>query len=172
MRSWSLLAVCTLVCGCNSVTGIDKYVVDLVDGGAGAKDGSVGTDSSSSTNDGSGPGPQCPADGGIATAECSASDLAQSDHTAPNDPRVISAPSNDNESPYVPNCMTIRAGQSVTFKGNLARHPVIPRANSTQPNPISFIGSEASVKFDCPGDFNFSCRTHGDNMLGTIRVIP
>ena len=46
--------------------------------------------------------------------------------------------------------------------------------DSTIDTPIQTVvsGTEASFQFDCPGDFNFSCRNHGDMMLGTIHVVP
>jgi plastocyanin len=176
MRRWLLLAVCALACGCNSVTGIDKYVVDLVDSGksASSTDGGSAADGSTTTD---GAATCNYINGGPVVPDCSDGDLAKENHTAPGDPRVIQAPSGDSESPFVPDCMTIKAGQSVTFRGKLTSHPVIPRERSTLPNPIfpsdpTTNPTEVTYAFPCPGDYNFACKNHKDQMLGTIRVVP
>lgn len=111
---------------------------------------------------------------GIAKSFCSDEELAKSDATAPSAARVVTASDRDEETPFSPRCLTIRAGQTVTFMARFSSHPLIQREDSTLPNPIPTVqeGSSASVKFDCPGDYNFSCRTHQDNMEGSIRVVP
>jgi plastocyanin len=106
--------------------------------------------------------------------KCSDAELAQEDHRALGDPRLILAPSGDKEEPFVPNCMTILVGQTVMWAGALNLHPLIPREDSTMPNPIPPTGATATqvtTTFNCAGDFNFSCRIHRDQMLGTIRVV-
>src|SRR5262249_41285367 len=158
------------VFACNGLTGVEKYVLDNGDGGASSGgDGSLAEASSSETS------ATCPATTTPVIPKCTSSELAQDVQTGPGDARVIKAPSGDQEAPYDPNCMTIRVGQTVTWTGNLKSHPVIPREDSTLPNPIITSGSGVTawpITFDCPGDFNFSCRNHQDLMLGTIRVIP
>ena len=175
----SLLLLTTLGCAavaCNAITGTGKYVV--VDCVGEACTGDASDSDARSLADGgtdsSGPSASCGPGGGTVIAACSDGALGRSVHTAPDDPRLILLPTDDKEGPYVPNCMLIKAGQTVTWQGNLAFHPLIQRENSTLPNPIPTLatGSEGSVQFTCPGDYNFSCRNHRDSMLGTIRVLP
>ena len=71
--------------------------------------------------------------------------------------------------------MIVRAGQTVTWTGRLADHPLQPRDGGSLGNPIPEITrdvSSAPVEFRCPGDFNFGCKKHGGAMAGTIRVLP
>jgi plastocyanin len=108
--------------------------------------------------------------------KCSEAELGQSVHTDPADQRLIVVPDTggDRASAFEPNCMVVKAGQTVTWRADMGDHPLIPREDSTLPNPINPVasGDGTTVTFDCPGDFNFSCRTHRDAMLGTIRVVP
>ena len=165
-----LLMLGAAIGACNAVTGTGKYViVDCVGEAcdAGTLDARVTSDSAV------GPG-ACGDGGGVVIASCTEGALGRSVHTAPDDPRVIVVPVDDKQAPYDPNCMIIRAGQTVTWRGNLGRHPLIQRENSTLPNPIPTLaaGTEGTAEFPCPGDYNFSCRNHEDSMLGTIRVLP
>jgi plastocyanin len=138
------------------------------DGGASSSGG--GASSSGATSQ------QCMNTATSVVPKCSEGALGRSIHTDPADDRVILIPESEDfrASAYVPNCMTIKVGQSVTWRGALQDHPLIQREDSTLPNPINTVasGTEAVVKFDCPGDFNFSCKNHRDAMLGTIRVLP
>jgi plastocyanin len=162
MRSVLFLALA----GCNGLIGVDKYVLDE----AGAAVDGAGAESDT---DG---GAACvPTTTTTVIPQCSEVELGAQDHTAAADARLIRAPSDEKEGPYVPNCMTIRVGQSVTWTGNLTFHPLIPRENSTSPNPIETTPSGITTvqyTFPCPGDFNFSCKNHRDAMLGTVRVLP
>ncbi|CAN5849577.1 hypothetical protein BH11MYX4_BH11MYX4_51680 [soil metagenome] len=178
--AWRALLVVAVVvlpiaAACNAITGTGKY--DLVDCVGDACDGGTRADAPGTGDGGGGDSsttnPACTG-GGVAIPACSEGALGRSIHTAPEDPRLITVPSGDQEAPYDPNCMMIRAGQTVTWRGNLGRHPLIQREDSTLPNPIPTFasGTEGAVTFPCPGDYNFSCRNHKDSMLGTIRVLP
>lgn len=163
---------------CGTITGLDDYVADCAsspcDAGALADSGLAdGARDAAGATDGAKPS-ACRATPTAVVPKCSASELAAEDETAPASPRVIQVPNGDQEAPYVPNCMTIKVGQSVTWRGKLSAHPLIPREDSTIDTPIQTVvsGTETTALFDCPGDFNFSCRNHGDMMLGTIRVVP
>jgi plastocyanin len=182
MRWWHLLATGAVIAACNSIAGTGKYTLcpDETCGSSGSSggvsDGGAGDGSSSGGQDASGDGAtvQCPPTGS-AIPKCSLGELSQSIHTAPDDPRLIRAPSDNKEAPYVPNCMMIRAGQSVTWQGDLRDHPLTDREDSDEPNPsrpTSVDATTVTYTFPCPGDFNFSCRNHRDTMLGTIRVLP
>jgi plastocyanin len=170
MRSAFFLA---FLCACNGLTGVEKYVLDGDDGGAAPEDASPAGSNDGAT--GSESGASCPATSTPVVPKCTEQELAAQIHTDPGDARLIRAPSDEKEAPYQPNCMTIKLGQTVTWTGDLTDHPVIPREDSTQPNPINPNGAGVTswpITFPCPGDFNFSCRNHRDLMLGTIRVIP
>ena len=167
MRSalWLVLA------GCNGLIGVDKYVLDQ-DGASAGDAGTLPAEDGATGGEG---GASCQPTTTPVIPQCSDADLAAQIHTAPSDPRIIRAPSDEKEAPYVPNCMTIAAGQSVTWTGNLTFHPLIPREYSTTPNPILPTPTgitTVTYTFDCPGDFNFSCKNHFDLMLGTVRVVP
>ena len=85
---------------------------------------------------------------------------------------------------FSPNCMSIAAGQSVTFFGdttqgsNFSVHPLRPGgADGTDPgtggNPIvaQNSGSSYTVVFRTPGTYGFFCQTHqGMGMYGAVQV--
>lgn len=69
---------------------------------------------------------------------------------------------------YVPErCMEIRVGQSVTFSGELANHPMLP-SGGDMPSPIG----GAVATFTNPGTFGYRCIPHPSEMNGAIRVVP
>lgn len=80
---------------------------------------------------------------------------------------------------YGPRCITISAGQSVTFTGAFAGHPLHRGSGPTQldtgsaGNPIPDVstGAEAVVTFPRAGTFPFHCGIHfGGGMSGAVRV--
>lgn len=83
---------------------------------------------------------------------------------------------------YSPACMTIRAGQTVTFASDFALHPLAPGVapghpgTSTTPTPITAQtgGTSASVTFPNPGDYAYYCTAHyhSSAMYGVVRVVP
>jgi plastocyanin len=84
---------------------------------------------------------------------------------------------------FTPKCMAIKAGQSVSFQGTLAGHPLAPgNANSetagSPNNPIMKTSSGTSVSFTFPtaGAYPYYCVFHsfgaGDGMSGVVYVIP
>ena len=163
----SLAAACGLGTACAALSGISRYDnVDCVS--------DCGKDSERDTRPLPVDSPSCTDAGGTVVQQCSDTELARNDRSATTDLREIVFPDGDREAPYTPNCMIIRAGQTVTWRGNFGAHPLIARDRSTLPNPIPTIerGVEAGVQFSCPGYYNFSCRNHGDFMLGTIQVVP
>lgn len=160
---------------CGTLTGIDDYVADCATSPCDAAAPSVSADAPSGSADAArDAGVVCRATPGAVVPKCTAAELAAENETAPSSPRLILVPNGDQEAPYQPNCMTIKVGQSVTWRGKLSAHPLIPREESTIDTPIQTVvsGTEAKFQFDCPGDFNFSCRNHADMMLGTIHVVP
>lgn len=82
---------------------------------------------------------------------------------------------------YTPLCISIRAGQSVTFSMNFTTHPLVagiahgPTVGATSPNPITAqtSGTTYTATFAGPGYFPFNCRIHAHvGMVGVVRVVP
>ena len=83
---------------------------------------------------------------------------------------------------YTPSCMTIRAGQSLTFAADFATHPLAPGVapghpgTSTTPTPIAAqsSGTTYTVTFPDPGDYAYHCTVHyhSSGMYGVVRVVP
>lgn len=77
---------------------------------------------------------------------------------------------------FAPKCLAIAAGQSVTWVGALATHPLTPgvpgdaRAGSAgNPIPVTTSGTTTSVAFPRAGTFPFVCGMHG--FLGMNGVV-
>lgn len=74
---------------------------------------------------------------------------------------------------YDPRCMLIRVGQSVTFVGDLAVHPLAPRGTSPAPNPITLTTAGTSVTFTFPVRGRYRYGSPGTPTLrGVIDVRP
>lgn len=82
---------------------------------------------------------------------------------------------------YTPRCLTIAAGQSVTFSMDFTVHPLAAgiahgsSVGASSPNPIAAqtTGSMYSAQFATPGFYPFKCSTHQHvGMAGVVRVVP
>ncbi|MBK7862286.1 MAG: hypothetical protein IPJ65_27495 [Archangiaceae bacterium] len=81
---------------------------------------------------------------------------------------------NGNES-YEPQCLKVHAGQSVTFSGSFASHPL-----SQKCGPAVVLagqsGSNRTFTFTVPGVYGYYCTQHGTSsgsgMAGAIEVVP
>ncbi|MDO9017345.1 MAG: plastocyanin/azurin family copper-binding protein [Deltaproteobacteria bacterium] len=78
---------------------------------------------------------------------------------------------------YDPRCMTITAGQTVTFSGTFSSHPLVAGSVSgdpagTTPNPITNTntGASATFTFAAPGLYPYFCNFHQPGMAGVIQV--
>jgi len=88
---------------------------------------------------------------------------------------------------YLPRCVVIAPGQSLTFEGGTAGtfnvHPLAPGALSdtgvsldagTEPNPIPRLGdgagSRATVAFPTAGIYPYHCEYHRPSMAGMVVV--
>lgn len=68
-------------------------------------------------------------------------------------------------------CLTVKAGQSVTFLGDFDFHPLAASGGDT-PSPIqNGANGQAVVTFANTGTYGYVCVNHG-SMLGAIRVVP
>ncbi len=72
----------------------------------------------------------------------------------------------------VPACVTIKAGDSVTWNGNFVTHP-LAAFNGASPSPIPNVSSGATttVKFPSAGVYGYHCTIHG-SMIGAVKVTP
>jgi hypothetical protein len=66
-------------------------------------------------------------------------------------------------------CITVRVGQTVSWEGSFADHPLDPDEGDV-PNPIAN-HVNGVVRFDQPGTFGYRCNFHAQ-MRGAIRVLP
>ncbi|MGC4093155.1 MAG: plastocyanin/azurin family copper-binding protein [Polyangiaceae bacterium] len=84
---------------------------------------------------------------------------------------------------FSPKCISIEAGQSVTFNGSLSSHPLAPGTPNdpsagSPDNPIAKTSSGQSVAFSFPvaGAFPYFCQLHGfgsgQGMVGAVYVLP
>jgi plastocyanin len=67
-------------------------------------------------------------------------------------------------------CIRVRAGQTVTWNGNLDVHPVVVSGGDT-PNPIEGLDTASGeVTFPSAGTFGYACSVH-PAMIGAIDVV-
>ncbi len=78
---------------------------------------------------------------------------------------------------YSPRCMTVAAGQTVTFAGPFGSHPLRGGSVSgdpagASPNPITSTdtGTDVTVTFATPGLYPYFCNFHQPGMAGVIQV--
>ncbi len=80
---------------------------------------------------------------------------------------------------YSPPCLLIAAGQSVTFQGSFADHPLQPGVapnsygmeGASNPIPSTNSGSTATVAFPDAGTYAYYCSRHfGNAMYGAVQV--
>lgn len=100
------------------------------------------------------------------------------DHTAASDPRSVTF--GVDGLVYSPKCMEIAAGQTVTFNGDFAAHPLAPGTSPSAQtagsanNPIvtpDFTSTSAPFTFPTAGSYPYYCKNHfGAGMNGVIKV--
>jgi plastocyanin len=70
-----------------------------------------------------------------------------------------------------PKCVKVKVGQSVTWTGDFATHP-LAGFNGDTPNPIvTGSGGTSKITFPTAGTFGFHCQVH-PSMLGAVQVVP
>jgi plastocyanin len=78
---------------------------------------------------------------------------------------------------YDPKCVKVKVGQSVTFSGTFAVHP-LAQASCAPAQTITSTssGTTATFTFNTPGVYGFYCTVHGTpqgtGMAGSIMVVP
>ena len=79
---------------------------------------------------------------------------------------------------YSPNCIRIKAGQSVTWhESTFADHPLSSGSPASGPqagSPITTTntGTDATFTFSSAGAFGFFCQFHTTSMMGAVYVEP
>ena len=70
-----------------------------------------------------------------------------------------------------PSCAKIKVGQTLTFAGDFAAHPLVPEGgDSPNPIPATSSGTNKIVSFPSAGTFGFGCSVHA-TMRGAILVV-
>lgn len=115
---------------------------------------------------------------GPATHECEDADFVDRTAGADGSRTIMATPA---AFAFDQPCMTVRAGQSLTFAWDFAAHPLAAGVapghpgDSAEPTPIEgqTTGSTYTVAFPTAGDYAFYCSTHfHSGMLGVVRVVP
>jgi plastocyanin len=137
-------------------------------GGGGATGGTTGLTTGGATGGTTGSGTTSGGDGGtVALNDCT----TFRDATAESDPRAIVwdfgvATSDDR-------CMRVKLGQTVTWNGNFATHPLGTQGGNS-PNPIAAPSTPTpesrTVTFGNTGTFGYVCTRHS-SMKGAIQVV-
>ena len=139
--------------------------------GGGSMDSGGGADSGGAMDSGGGSdGPSHEAEAGpMALNGCAMADFV--DDTA--DGGTINGPTTATAAPWMPACVKIKRGQSVTWNAALGFHPLEPQGGDT-PNPITLTntGTSVTVAFPNAGSFGYDCANHLSAMQGAVQVVP
>ena len=101
------------------------------------------------------------------------------DRTATGADRTVAFGAGSMPFAYAPKCITVAAGQTVTFMGDFNVHPLAPGTSPAAPdagtagNPIPRAGSGTmtQVTFPTAGTYPYYCVFHyGGGMVGAVRV--
>jgi len=86
---------------------------------------------------------------------------------------TIDGPMDFNPAQFSPNCVQIKAGQSVTWNVDFAAHP-LAASGGDSPSPIATTSSGTTVTFTFPnaGAFGYHCLAHPTIMFGAVDVVP
>jgi len=166
----SVVLACTIACSTTSSS--PSADASVADGGVDATVDAMAQDDVISSTDVL----LDPLDDATSFNDCTPFDFASNDHTAAADPRTITFPFDVSPAQYQPRCMKIRAGQTVTWRGDFRFHPLSP-AGGDVPSPITIdpmpSGTERKVAFPNTGFYGFECATHeAPAMYGAILVVP
>jgi plastocyanin len=132
-------------------------------------DGSSGSSGSGSTDGGGSDGSAADAGGGDAAPVVISSCNTFVDRSSASASRTITWDFSVSTAPE--RCMTVKAGQKVTFSGSFSTHPLIS-GDGDKPNPIATLDpATGEVVYPKAGVFGFICGIH-PSMIGAIKVIP
>jgi len=163
-RGYAAVITTIVLAGCSSSSSSPSDDVDA----STPMDASTATDSAvdAAVDTGSPDASTAPVNG------CGPTQFAANDHSAASDPRAISFATTAAPVQFSPNCMSIKAGQTVTWNGDFTDHPLEPTTANSNPIMDVVSGTTASVTFPSPGVFGYDCANHPSIMLGAIQVVP
>jgi plastocyanin len=111
---------------------------------------------------------------------CAEADFAASDETAAGAARLVQVPTTPTPAPFTPRCMRVRVGQTVTFRGDLASHPL--------EFDVTLLGGPGTAKYTLGGPdgaanentvtvlnqgyVTYKCANHPTVMRGAVQVVP
>lgn len=146
--------------GCSSSTAATP-----ADAGPEASSGDASPGSDSSTSDAAGGSTQCM---NTAFAGCTTFE----DRTADAADRTVTFM----DFAYTPKCVRIKAGQSLLFKGDFDRHPLVTSCGPTLAFDHRTGTTPASFVLPAAGRYGYYCLDHGNAagevMSGTVDVVP
>jgi plastocyanin len=101
---------------------------------------------------------------------CTATEFTSNDLSTAATPTIV-GPTTSSPTQYAPNCITIKAGQSVTWTSDFTDHPLDVNGGST-PTPITLTSSGSTVTFAFPsvGTYGYQCDAHPGIMFGAVYV--
>jgi plastocyanin len=76
---------------------------------------------------------------------------------------------------YSPRCAQVSAGQTVTFTGDFAFHPIQQTCGPVEEIISTASGGSLAVTFETAGTYGYWCTLHnagGSGMAGAILVVP
>jgi plastocyanin len=154
------------MCGAAIVT-LSVYACSSDSGTGSGND--AGSDAASEGGGGDGGG------GETSTAspvKCTQPEFDANDHTAGAVPDVV-FPSDSNPVQYAPNCLKVKKGATVTWKGSFQNHP-LQAAGGESSTPITLTNSSTakSFTFAATGSFGYECMFHPALMFGAVQVVP
>ena len=111
---------------------------------------------------------------------CAEADFAASDETPAGAARLVQVPTAQAPSPFTPRCMRVKVGQTVTFRGDLASHPL--------DFDVTLLGGPGTAKYTLSGPdgsanentvtvlnqgyVTYKCANHPTVMRGAVQVVP
>ncbi len=117
-------------------------------------------------------------------AGCTAADFAANDRTAEGAERVILAPDGPAPAQFSPRCMRVRVGQTITWQGDLASHPISYTIVATSGGGSREAGStfvvgdpeggatQNTALCGEPMTIAFTADDHPTIMFGAVDVVP
>ncbi len=168
-RSWLLALPLGALCAGLLINGCDNTTTPPT-GDGGTKQDS-GTSADGGTQDSGTPVSQfidCPTTNNEGCA-------SYEDRTAAGASRTINFLTQpDGGQVYIPSCMQIRAGQTVTFSGNFGGHFLAQRCGPVDAGMQAMSGTQRNFTLTVTGDYGYYCEFHhlDKGMKGAIRVVP
>jgi len=121
-----------------------------------------------------------PNDQAVLPVRCTAAELsaaagdAGGDNTATTTPLEVGFPTLAGPDQYTNQCLKVKVGAVVTFKGSFTFHPLRPSGGDT-PTPIPALtnsGDSLPVTMANAGTYGYECVFHQGTMFGAIQAVP